>query len=841
MGLNRPGNQHPVNVVALLLLAYGLGLLLLGLSEVAQAWVLSAGVALVVATIAALILPRLWVTGPRSWGWILMGVMLALALVYGHLRLPQVGPQDISRLLGVESGDRPSLPITVTGTILDSPSLTRSQRVRFLLRPQSAQALVAQGAPPGDRLTVSGSLYVTVPLLKGTGLHPGQRLTLWGNLYQPQSPRNPGSFDFQSYLRRQGTFAGLKAWRVQGIAPASPGLTWGWHLRQRIIQAQAQALGSPAAPLLSAMALGRKAVDLPFDIQDAFARVGLAHTIAASGFHVSLVLGVILALARSQSPQVRFGLGLTALLLFLGLTGAQPSVLRAVIMGAAALGGMAWDQQVKSLGLLLVTAFVLLLVQPLWIFDLGFQLSFSATFGLLTTAAPLADRLDRWPPTLASAVAVPLAATLWTLPLQLFHFGVFSPYSIPMNVVTLPLVFVLSLGGIVSAIVAALWSWGGMMLAHLAHYPAQLLLALVAGCNQLPGSALAVGQVALGQVVLLYGLMVVIWLWRWVRLGWWVMVSVWVAIALLPGWYQQQTLARLTFLQGNPIPTAIVQFQGQTGLINSGGEAGATYSLVPFLRQEGVNRLQWVLSTDRSLDTYQGWSQVLDQLPVQRFVDGVPPLGTEPGDGGAAGQPVDPQPADRQPVDRQPADRQPADRQQIENLWLQSALQERLAQVQGHYDRLPAQAQTLNPLTLQRLWPTSFVANVADSTADSTANSTADSTPGQLWHWTWGQHHWLAFFSLSEPEQENLLPLLRALDLPPTAWLWWTGEPLLPEVITGFPWQGAIATVKEPPLATLEQFQQQGIPVYGGDRQTAVYWDPRHGIQPALDPIEAEI
>jgi competence protein ComEC len=109
-------------------------------------------------------------------------------------------------------------------------------------------------------------------------------------------------------------------------------------------------------------------------------------------------------------------------------------------------------RKVKLLGSLLVTATLLLLFNPLWIWDLGFQLSFLATLGLLVTVPPLIKKLDWMPPAIACLIAVPIAASLWTLPLQLYVFGVVPVYSIVVNMITTPLISVISISGIISAL-----------------------------------------------------------------------------------------------------------------------------------------------------------------------------------------------------------------------------------------------------------------------------------------------------------------------------------------------------------------------------------------------------
>ena len=96
------------------------------------------------------------------------------------------------------------------------------------------------------------------------------------------------------------------------------------------------------------MVFGNKAVDLPYDIRDLFVKVGLAHALAASGFQTSLILGVILQLTRRAKKRTQIILGSLGLITFLFLVGFQAAVLRAVIMGFAALIGLALDRKFSN-------------------------------------------------------------------------------------------------------------------------------------------------------------------------------------------------------------------------------------------------------------------------------------------------------------------------------------------------------------------------------------------------------------------------------------------------------------------------------------------------------------
>ncbi|WP_421655084.1 ComEC/Rec2 family competence protein [Leptothermofonsia sp. ETS-13] len=561
----------------------------------------------------AVVIPRCWRTAPRARIWLIAGIVGFLASLYFQVRVPQPTAHDVSKLIPPDGNNR-ELTVQVQGQVESSPRLTRSQKVQFWLEVQQVQVRVGDNNRSPSR-SVTGKLYVTVPLLQATGVHVGQQINVLGTLYQPRSAANPGAFDFQKYLAREGCFAGLRGKQV-ALPETVSGWGW-WMVQQRIVRSQIRWLGSPEGPLLSSMVLGSRGVDLPYDLKDQFTRVGLAHALAASGFQTSLILGVVLTLTRRFSGLVQFVLGTLALSIFVGLTGLQPAVLRAALMGFGSLVALLVRRKIKPLGALLVAATLLLLFNPLWIWDLGFQFSFLATLGLLVTVPPLMKRLDWMPSAIASLVAVPIAAYLWTLPLQLYTFGVLSPYTIPVNLVTTPLISILSLGGMVSALAALVWSPAGSAAAWLLKYPTQGLLVVVDWFSQLPGNAYAVGTISALTAIVLYTLLGLTWLQPWWRRKWWLALLVGLGLVIVPAWQARGTLLRVTVLATSGQPVMVIQDAGRTALVNGGGdESTVNFSILPFLQKEGVNELQWAIATESPFPS-PGWEKVMNHLPIR--------------------------------------------------------------------------------------------------------------------------------------------------------------------------------------------------------------------------------
>jgi competence protein ComEC len=566
----------------------------------------------------------------QTYPWMIASAIVLIAVGWFNFRTPQPSEFDISRY--VNAIDRTS--IHVNGIVETLPRTTRSGKTQLWLNVQSLDA-----GDLNSRLTLApdkanGKLYVTIGDRRPS-FPPGTQVRLSGKLYAPKPAQNPGGFDFKKYLATEGCFAGLT---VDDFKIVKPVTGWGlWQLQQRIVQAQMAGLPGEEGLLLSAMVLGNRAVDLPSAMQDAFTKIGMSHALAASGFQVSLTLSVVLALCARSSKQVKAISGSVAIVILIGLAGAQPAILRAGVMGFAVLGAIVVDKKIKPIGSLLFASSLLLVWNPLWIWNLGFQLSALATLGLLVTSEPVQKRLDWMPSPIAAAFATPIAAYLWTLPLQLYSFGLVSPYSIPANVVTTVLISIISLGGMVSALCAAIVPAMGSFTAGLLHLPIATLLAIVEQMGKLPGSQWAVGSISLAVLILLYGLLTIA---STLHLFWpqreeqqdliqnsqpksqryWIMGMTIAALSLVfvPAWQQAQSRIQITALTTSKQPVLVMQARGKALLVNTGDRSSSDNTILPFLQKQGINHIDALIQLHPTND--EGIQALRDRLPIRQIL-----------------------------------------------------------------------------------------------------------------------------------------------------------------------------------------------------------------------------
>ncbi|GAA5532156.1 DNA internalization-related competence protein ComEC/Rec2 [Deinococcus aluminii] len=452
---------------------------------------------------------------------------------------------------------------------------------------------------------------------------PGQ-MVVSGRLVRPEGRHVPGGFDQTAWLRGQGGLfvptptTVLVAARVRSSTPEGGGR--GWFRR-----GLTAGLGERQAALMQATELGdrndigREDFTEGYSVRDAFARSGLSHLMALSGQNVALLTGaVIWLLAWLRVPLGwRYAGALLFLAPYLLLVGVSPSIFRAVLMGGAVLLGYALGRgRLDPYAVISLAAVACLLPFPLWLLDVGFQLSFLAVLGL-TLSARVAERLPaRWPMGLRLALVATVLAELATLPVIAGTFGQVPLVGLPANLIAgvlmlalVPLGFVAGLLGPFA--VAVNWLTGLL---------ASLLLGVVEVFGQAPvltwGTVGAAGFVASG-VAALAG---VLWLLGRVRapvaLGTLLACAV---LTLLPGLLRPAR--ELVFLDVGQGDSTLIRARGLNVLVDGGGSVGSdfdvgTRTVVPALRALGVRSLNVVVATHADTDHIEGLSGVLRAVPV---------------------------------------------------------------------------------------------------------------------------------------------------------------------------------------------------------------------------------
>jgi competence protein ComEC len=218
-------------------------------------------------------------------------------------------------------------------------------------------------------------------------------------------------------------------------------------LRQKLIMLFSKTLPTPSSSLLLGIIFGIKE-QMPKIFTDNLRTSGVFHVIAASGMNVTLIGGFISALlAFFLKRQIAIGLSILGIIFYAVLAGLEPSIIRASIMGILVFSAQIMGRQTLAVNGLILAGFGMLYFDPTLLADVGFQLSFAATLGILYLK-PLFGKKEG----IASEILTTIAAQVATLPILLANFGTYSIYSILVNGLVLWTVPILMMVGGLGAI-----------------------------------------------------------------------------------------------------------------------------------------------------------------------------------------------------------------------------------------------------------------------------------------------------------------------------------------------------------------------------------------------------
>ncbi len=357
--------------------------------------------------------------------------------------------------------------VTVEGVVIGYPDV-RDVQTYYRLR--------------AEKLTLDGRAYavqgdVLVQARRFPEFSYGDRLRATGNL---QTPPVLDDFDYRTHLARRGIYSLMRRSRLEKIGEGEGQLFW--HLLFRL-KAQGSALlnrvlPEPAAALANGMLLGIESGIAP-DVDAAFVATGTSHVIVISGSNIALLSGVLMAaLSRLLGRRRAVFPAALGIALYVLLVGADAAALRAGIMGILYIFAVYLGRQSTAYVSLCASALAMLAWNPLILWDVGFQLSFAATLGLVLFTRPIAqqmqgvlarrltrERLRQVMGLLNDALIVTLAAQVLTLPIIVYHFGRLSLISLVTNFLILPAQPPIMTGGMATLVFGLLWEPLGRVLA----------------------------------------------------------------------------------------------------------------------------------------------------------------------------------------------------------------------------------------------------------------------------------------------------------------------------------------------------------------------------------------
>ncbi len=282
--------------------------------------------------------------------------------------------------------------------------------------------------------------YVSLPGQPGDLPKSGQTVCFEGSVYEAQAQRNPSGFDFYLFLRERGMDFGVYGTSVLSFGGEGFSLNAWLEGVRDAIAARIDALYGEQAAMMKGMLLGDKSA-MPEELYLSFRRSGVAHLLAVSGLHVGLIMSAIGFWLDHLMVSRRARLFITMLTCgaYCVLIGMPDSAVRAFVMCLSTVLARAVGRDYNAPVALSAAALIILMFQPLALFEMGFVLSFSTVLGIRLLVPRVEHGLRFLPDALRGSVAVTVAAQVAALPGQAMYFGVVPVLGIPANLACIAL------------------------------------------------------------------------------------------------------------------------------------------------------------------------------------------------------------------------------------------------------------------------------------------------------------------------------------------------------------------------------------------------------------------
>ncbi|KKS77234.1 MAG: internalization-related competence protein ComEC/Rec2 protein [Candidatus Woesebacteria bacterium GW2011_GWB1_43_14] len=223
-------------------------------------------------------------------------------------------------------------------------------------------------------------------------------------------------------------------------------------IRRRLISFYQASLSEPHASLVAGIVIGAKS-SLPEDFWNALKATGTAHVVVASGMNVSMTASFVLAaLVNFITRKRAVIIAIVSIWIYTVMSGFDAPIIRAAIMGSIAFGAQSVGRLSLSLRALLLSAVLMLIINPRWMTDLGFVLSFLATLALILFESKIRSKIHFVPGVFREGLSTSLAAQVGVAPVLYYVFGQFNPVSPLINALILwtiaPIMVIGSLSGL---------------------------------------------------------------------------------------------------------------------------------------------------------------------------------------------------------------------------------------------------------------------------------------------------------------------------------------------------------------------------------------------------------
>ncbi len=271
----------------------------------------------------------------------------------------------------------------------------------------------------------------------------GMLITFEGTYTKPPEDRNYRGFNYREYLKTKKIYGTIKAQEVNVIKENNLNLILSLSnkIRTKVIEVAKEILPKETSSLVTGILIGEKN-DISEEITNAFSKASISHILAISGTHVSyIILGITYILTKSKVPKRKSYLcTICFLILFMFITRFSPSVVRASIMSILMIFAKIIHRKSDTLNSIALSLLIILIFNPFAIKDVGLELSYLGTLGIVLLNTPISKFLSKYiNEKLAKILSITISAQIMVLPITALYFNIIYTNFIISNITAVPL------------------------------------------------------------------------------------------------------------------------------------------------------------------------------------------------------------------------------------------------------------------------------------------------------------------------------------------------------------------------------------------------------------------
>ena len=365
---------------------------------------------------------------------------------------------------------------------------------------------------------------------------------------------------------------------------------------------------------------------IALDEKEAFSNTGLSHILAVSGFNLGIIFYAVLLVLSKLPKKLRYAICILICLAYVFVTGFQPSITRAFIMVSIASMGVFLRRDYDAVTAISIAAVLMLVYNPYYVYNIGFLLSFSATYGIILLKDDIKERLLRQLDRVGEEASIALSAFIATLPIILYSKGCFSVISLVFNIIISPFIATLTVVSFACSMLYLLSGVVGML------YPAvaagAVMVRLVKAADNISLMVFP-GSPSLIFVFLYYMLIMICFGYIRIKAGKRPVKAGLIVLLVFLLLYKGNALKIHVINVGQGDSIFIETPGGYTALIDT-GPAFSDYSaaqsrVIPYIRKQGHNSIDMLVITHFHSDHAGGLEYLLKELKIGTVVAyGVP-------------------------------------------------------------------------------------------------------------------------------------------------------------------------------------------------------------------------